>query len=518
MARKWITNKLPLAAVCVMLVIAGCGGGASQGGGSGASGSPGGGSAGSSSSGSGQSQTQTSGGERVKLKIYVPSNVEEFGPNENVNKNRIYDYLNEVTGYDIEWEIAPREGADQKINIMMASGDTPDLIVTPTKSIFTNLAQQGLLAPLNDAVREADRIMAEVTQEAWDAVTFNGNIYAVPVPQNQVSTSGLMIRKDWLKELGLAEPKTLDEYYNVMKAFKDKGAIPLTGGAADGNGNALGYLEAFAGAFGMASPYIVEGGEVIHTYIQPKAKEFLAFMNKLYAEGLLDREYPVNKLANIQEKMVGGQAGMTTIGWANAKGMVESFLEKEPNGDMGYIHPPVGPDGDWGFVKHQPVRTYLMVPRFSTKVREVIDFINKYMDPEVLTTVSYGWEGEHYVRENGQIVQLEKMEEIRYRIYYRLWDTVEDFNNRVRFSGFTPYYDPIKEHARVENILDFAPPLAAVDQNAQTLNDLRNEYFVKIITGALPLDAFDEYVSKWWASGGTETMEAIREWYAGFKK
>jgi putative aldouronate transport system substrate-binding protein len=48
-------------------------------------------------------------------------------------------------------------------------------------------------------------------------------------------------------------------------------------------------------------------------------------------------------------------------------------------------------------------------------------------------------------------------------------------------------------------------------------NDLKNEYFLKIITGAWGIDKFDEFVQKWHVNGGDQILGAINAWYATFK-
>src|SRR5690606_3699865 len=138
---------------------------------------------------------------------------------------------------------------------------------------------------------------------------------------------------------------------SALKTIREKKPelIPMVGGAADGNGDAFGYIESFSGAYGLGAKYVVKGDKVVHTYTQAAVKEYLSYMRNLYSEGILDREFPVNKNPNIQEKMVSGQAVMTTIGWADAKGITEAFLEKNPNAKLELIHPPVGVDGQFGY-------------------------------------------------------------------------------------------------------------------------------------------------------------------------
>lgn len=488
-----------------IILIAGCsGGGNPSGNNEGASGEQ----------GNGQ------GGAQSKLRVYVPSNVEEFPSGTDLNNNEIAAYIEKQTGFDIEWEMQPKENVDQKINIMMASGDTPDLIITSNKQIYANLAQQGLLAPLGEALqRHGPRIMESVPEDTWKAVTYEGEIYAIGVPQNQKATSGMLVRTDILEELGIAVPKTLDEYDAALRLIREKKPelIPLVGGAADSNGNAFGYINGFAGAFGLGAEYVVEDGDVVHTYTQPYAKEFLAYMRELYASGVLDREYPVNKNTNIQEKMISGQAAMTTISWVDAKVITEALLEKQPGAKLELLHPPVGADGQFGFKQNTPVRVYMLVPKASPRVNEVVQFINNYMAEDVLNVVSYGWEGKHYTMKDNAVVAEPAAEDIRYRIYYQLWDTEENFLNRVTLKGFGPYYFPVLDYSTYSEITQYAPPIPVVEENAQTLTDLTNEYFIKIISGALPLEAFDEYVAKWNSLGGEASLKEVKTWYATVK-
>lgn len=466
------------------------------------------------------SQNNEGSKQKTTLKIYVPSNVEEFPSGTDLNTNEIVSYIEEQTGFDVEWEMQPKESVDQKINIMMASGETPDLIITGNKDIYANLAQQGLLAPLEEALQQyGSKIMETVPEETWQAVTLDDHIYAIAVPQNQAATRGMIVRKDILDELNITMPTTIEEWTEALRTIKLKKPelIPYIGGAADGNGNAFGFIENFAGAFGLSANYVVDNDQVVHTKTQPYAKQFLSFMRELYAEGLLDQEYPVNKNPNVQEKMVSGKGVMTTIGWADMKGIVEAFQEKNPNAKLEIVDPPIGENGQFGYQKNPPVRVYMLVPKASSKTAEAVEFINRYMAEDVLNVVSYGWEGKHYQLENDLVVATEEAESIRYRIYYQLWDTVDNFLNRVELKGFGPYYFPIIEHSTVSDITDYAPPLPEVVDEAQALTDLTNEYYVKIISGALPLEAFDEYVSKWHSLGGEASLKAINEWYQTVK-
>lgn len=456
---------------------------------------------------------------KPKLRIYVPANQAEFPDGLDVNRNEVAAWITQKTGYPIEWEIQPKENVRQRLNTLIASGEAHDLIVTIDKSLFADYARQGLLAPLDGLLGDADSpIRRNVPQEAWASVRYDGTAYAIPLPQNMEASSGLFVRKDWLDKLGLERPATLDDYYAVLKAFKERapggpGTVPLVATAADGGGNAFGFLGAFAGAFGLGAPYMVKEGKVVYTRVEPEAKAYLAFMNRLYAEGLLDKDYPVNKFPHLVDKLVEGRAGMTTMGWSTAGTIAEALGRKDPRADIGFIDPPVGDGGVSGVERNAPVKLFMMIPASSPYAREAVDFLNRYMTPEVLDVVSYGWEGRHYEKKGGTILAKEESARLAYRIYYTLWDTAADFLNRVRLKGASAYYDPIAKDARFDNVLNLAPPIAVVETNNAVLSAMTNDAYVKMITGALPLSAFEDYAQRWSDSGGAETLAALNRWY-----
>jgi putative aldouronate transport system substrate-binding protein len=463
--------------------------------------------------------------EKVKtiLKVYSASNINEFSKGLDENHNFIADYLDEKTGYDIVWSIQPPSGVREKLSMMMASGDAPDLIqLFQERSVFGDFAQQGVLASLGEALQSAGGAIRKVVPEqTWKVVTYQGKIQGIPVPQAAVNSTGLLTRNDWLKSLGLKQPKNLQDFHDVLKAIKtanpgENGTIPYVAGA--GAGKALNNLAALSGAFGLAVPYAQRGGSIVYTYVQPEAKNFLQYMNALYTEGLLDQEYPVNKDENITEKLVTERAAMTTTTCWISKAIIETVAKKNPKSEFVFMDLPVGDNGQSGFAQVPPVNWIWIIPVFSKHTKEAVDLINKYVqDPEINRFVSFGIQGTHYNIVNDVVVPTPEASNILWQVYYNLWADRDAHFQRAKFKGYWPYYQAVFNYPVIPNALDYAPPLPAVEKSSATLNDLMNEYYIKIIAGALPIDKFDEYVQKWEASGGKEAVNAINEWWAKAK-
>ena len=453
-------------------------------------------------------------GEKVTIRVFGPNNVEEFPAGQDENNNRILDYIEEHTGYDLIWEIAPKENAREKVNLMLTSGvDCPDMIVNGDRNWGLDFVKEEMVYPLDEYLANTVNLKGLLTEDANKMMTFDGKLYGIVVPQNQEATNGFIIRQDWLDKAGVSVPTTLDEFRSVLQAFKDMepNCIPLTGGAGD---SGTWGVDGFKGAFGVATEWReTSDGKLENSLITQDMKDYLTFCAGLYADGLLDKEYVVNKTDQLNEKIVSSRSGMRYTGWADVKNLRDGLAEKDPNASFAYAYP-AGPDGRTGAVMNSPARIYFWVPVHSEIPDKVIDFLDKYVEKDVRMVVSYGWENEEYtIDADGIINATEKAEEIRYRIYYQLWDSKEDFLNRCKLKGFWPDYEPYKAFSTVKDPMWYAPVITELQDNKTTLSDLQAQYFIKFITGALPMEKFEEFVSQWKASGGDVVTEAVNNWY-----
>ncbi|AOZ93413.1 extracellular solute-binding protein [Paenibacillus crassostreae] len=216
---------------------------------------------------------------------------------------------------------------DNKFNYLLASGNLPDIFMNnwlqfpggPEKAI-----QQGDIMPLNEVIdRYAPnfkRVLEDNPEIDKMVKTDSGIYYAFPFIRSEEGKvyGGPIIRKDWLDELKLPIPTTINEWYKTLKAFKDKkgATAPLTFRTLF-----LGERTAgFAGAFGVMGNFYVEDGKVIYGYLEPEYRDYLETMSKWYREGLIDKDFAVLDLESVDKKMSSGLSG-ATIGWF-------SYIEK----------------------------------------------------------------------------------------------------------------------------------------------------------------------------------------------
>ncbi|WP_206098565.1 extracellular solute-binding protein [Paenibacillus montanisoli] len=266
----------------------------------------------------------------------------------------------------IKWDVAPTDALVDRRQLLLASGDYPEVFLEGkfTTGDLMTYGKQGVLIPLNDLIdKYAPNLKAMMEKKPYmkEAMTApDGNIYGIPRLNecyHCTHSQKYWMNKEWLDKLGLAVPTTTDELYNVLKAFKTKDPngngkadeIPLTG-APDKyvwNGNIDAFLmNSFI--YNDNGKYLtVTDGKVDFAANKPEWKEGLAFMHKLYSEGLID------KAAFTQNDQAVGQLGQRegdeivgSITTALVSYLVKAYEDKDERQKHWVIIPPLkGPNG-----------------------------------------------------------------------------------------------------------------------------------------------------------------------------
>lgn len=214
----------------------------------------------------------------------------------------LYKELEKITGTKVEFQHPPDGQATEQFNLMLASGDLPDVIEHTWSSSQPDKAiAEGKIIRLNELIEQyapnLSKIFAERPYIKKEVMSADGNIFVFPLIGDDPRLSvfaGLLMRKDWLDKLQLEVPTTIDEWENVLTAFRDR----------DPNGNnerdeipflyekvRMEYSYAFIGAFGITFSFFPDQGRIRFGPYEPPYKDFLALMNKWYEAGLIDKDY-----------------------------------------------------------------------------------------------------------------------------------------------------------------------------------------------------------------------------------
>ena len=187
----------------------------------------------------------------------------------------------------------------EKRNLMLASGEYPDMLFKSGIGMgdLTKYGGQGILIPLEDLVHEyMPNLTAKLDEiDGWQYLTSpDGHIYSIPEISARGEINLFWLNKKWLDNLSLEEPKSMDDLYEVLKAFKEQDAngngdpddeIPfsLT------QGDYLGLLKYSGFSYDEGSMCAVIDGKLTYVPTTDYFREYVAYLAKLYQEGLLEQ-------------------------------------------------------------------------------------------------------------------------------------------------------------------------------------------------------------------------------------
>ncbi|RCX19482.1 putative aldouronate transport system substrate-binding protein [Anaerobacterium chartisolvens] len=381
--------------------------------------------------------------EPITLKVWMPYILQSRVKSNSIMKSNIE--LEKRTGIKIQWIEPPAGQAAEAYNLMIASRDLPDLIedINAAQSNdysypggYDKAIDDGVILKLNDLIDKyapnykkiinSDPITKKLT------ITDKGNIYGIAqinadisdinrpiIPRAANPGNGLVIRRDWLDDLGLEIPVTLDDWYTVLKAFKEKkGAVaPLLI-----NKTGAGLNSQFLTAFGTAytnrkgQEFYQENGKVKFGPIEPGYKKYLTFMNKWYEEGLIDKFFMVRDadLDTFSAKyMPAGKAGATNLGfgWVGDYYSKVSKTAQDPDFYLQPVNPPVSGTGEqvhfryttWSVGGFTAITTSCKYPEAAIKW---LDYV--YSKEGILMT-NWGIEGTSYNMREGKPVIVERI-------------------------------------------------------------------------------------------------------------
>ncbi|MGF7048295.1 putative aldouronate transport system substrate-binding protein [Paenibacillus sp. DS2015] len=343
----------------------------------------------------------------------------DASPNWNNMKDDVGQEIIKKTGVTINAQYDVGNGGDDKISLMAASGDYPDMVFP--KSNVSKLVDAGALIDMTDLIEEhapnlkklysqnLNRLKYSTTDEAIYTIPTNGSVDQ----QNFDATGGFEIQHRVLKELGYPEIRTLEDYENALKTYVAKypetdgsKTIPLTLNADDWKIMITVTNPAFV-ATGLPDDgefYInPETYEAKLHYKRPEEKEYFRWLNHMYNEGLLDKDSFIQKDDQYQAKIASGRVlGLISQEWEY--GNAENALKALGKDEYTYAHFPVTISKD--IVDHSMQSTGfdgygIGITKSCKDPVRAIKFLDWMASEEGQVLRNWGLEGKHYTIENG---------------------------------------------------------------------------------------------------------------------
>lgn len=441
------------------------------------------------------------------------------------NSYSVNQYIEEKTGYKVQNDMLPQEKPSDKLNLIMASGADYDFIDALNKQDFFNLAQNGALTDLTALIDQyGPNIKKAISPESLAGATVDGKIYGIPTLNVSYVRDGLLIRTDWLNKVGKTMPTTLDEFVDVLKAFKEqdpggngKNNIPFTI-------DSIGLVDNIMGAFGIYGQWNELDGKPVNASSHPALMDYAAFMSSLYDQGLLDKEFATNKSATSAEKFTSGRAGVLWTRWSSIPGYDEALKKNVSEAGYQFIPPMKGPDGQSGFTLIGGFNKITFVPKSSKHAEHVVKMVNAMLEPQTFKEIFIGIEGVNYTIENGNYMPIEPaffdqrgsannfvigMDEANFVTYWQ----ARLQKSKAMFDNFQIVNNVPKEQIHTD-LLAFAPYLPKYSANSAKLDSTVNEHLIKMIVDGVSDDSIPSLQKAWIAAGGEEVAQEINTWYA----
>ncbi|MGC6584009.1 extracellular solute-binding protein [Paenibacillus sp. Dod16] len=294
----------------------------------------------------------------VDDKMTVTGFAGKFFANADWNNIRLWQEYEKMTNIQVQWDTVHKDNLAEKRNLLLAGGDYPEMFYASAfpRTDLLKYGKQGAFIPLNDLIDQHApnfKALMEKYPVIEKGITMpDGNIYGLPTIYDPEFRSVLYgtpwVKSEWLTKLGLQEPQTLDEFYDMLKAFKEKD--PNGNGQKDeyawGGVGTAGIVNYLRGSFGLnyhgTSNINVDtdpaSGKVRFIPTDPRYKELLQFVNKLYKDGLLEQDIMSVKSTEVDAKGVEGLLGVVDnvdpVAIYNQEGYVGLPVLKGPHGDQ----------------------------------------------------------------------------------------------------------------------------------------------------------------------------------------
>lgn len=424
---------------------------------------------------------------------------------------------------------------NDQFNLMLASRDLPDIVEHiwinypggPSKAIKDNL-----ILKLNDIIDEKSPNLKKFLSENSDVEkqlkTDDGELYVYPLVRSDemlLTTTGPVIRKDWLEDLNLEVPETISEWENMLRAFKnEKGAqTPLVVKSMTD----MYEYGAFLGAYGVIKGFFIDdNGKVQYGAVTPEYKEFLKTMNKWYEEGLLDNNFTGSDSKMVDSSILNGKAG-ATVGALG--GGIGKWLNSKPDDKYDLVGAPwpVLNKGERHKFSSRQNKVSGYGAAISTNCKNV-DAAAKLLDyvysDEGIMLMNFGIENVSYKMENGYPKYTELITNnpdgqsmaVALAQYARSGSSgafVQDRRYLEQYAGLPQQQDAIKKWMDTDAEKHVLPPLTPKEEESNVIssflsnaNTLVEEMTVKLIMGQTDFEKWDSYVENVKKAGLSEAL------------
>lgn len=488
-----------------------------------------------------------------------------FREGESLSDNVHTRWVKENLGIELKftWE-TNMEQCSTKLRLALASGEKlPDIMKVTDETLASDLMESGRLMDITEAFNQyaSEQVKAIYNQDLsyWYKVSKDDKRYGIPILARALQNDPVMwIREDWLKQLNLKAPATLDEMEVVMDAFikANPGSKPKPVGLAislkENYATWMADASVLFGAYGVIPGYWNkwDGGELTYGSVQPQAKEALARMQDWYKKGYISPDAALSDEIKASELFTSEQTGIIFgPNWMAGWPLQVVLQANNPDAEFKAYPVPAGPSGKSGPHFSNIPEGRLLVSKEFKHIDAFMLYLNelyKMGDPDEGSEFQYGYaEGYDHIVVDGKPVWKSDqipggaLEVFKYFPLHAMpTDPYQEFNSYKKIINNEELIRPSEKNLKLNldstvegplkleamKVLDsqmentianlfIGSPTETMKDQGEAMKKLETEMFTKIIYGDAPIDDFDKFVEKWKNLGGEKVTKEVNEWY-----
>jgi putative aldouronate transport system substrate-binding protein len=459
---------------------------------------------------------------------------------------------------EVEFVAVPRGDEQTALVNLMAAGTPPDVAVTYSAQ---NITSWGSLGGLFDVAPYIDTTLKDLNEflgpdeglpgrrmieRQKDNRT--GQIFSIPARRMNVARLNTFIRKDWLDKLGLPLPKTTEEFYNALTAFKANERLLL----ADVKTNAALVPFSFTGIRvdwdagtlldSFIDPTISDRDRWVNwaverSFVEPGYKEGVRFLNRMYNAGLVDQQFALYKDSQkLYNDIKSGIVGSFVQNWdqisRDSDKLFADLQTNVPGAELVPVDCFASSDGITHKVSYDAAGVFFFIPKGSKNPDAAMRYLNWLAKYENYHFVQTGPEGVVHTIEDG-VPRLNpnagdgwiqnSAQNIDYTVMMNgLFLGTQEENIRALSTGYTWPADVIvnaytlaMNNARPMPVVSTSSPLTQEGPVAETLTAKATEVFARSIQ-AKPAEfdaVYDAQVREWLTIGAQAVIDERAEKY-----
>jgi putative aldouronate transport system substrate-binding protein len=485
-----------------------------------------------------------------------------FKNGDTIENNWHTKWAKEKLGIDFKynWVVTDENDAYKtKLGLMLASNEKmPDVFFTNDKQMIANFSSSGKLLDISDAYEKyASQRVKDIYAkypEIWNPVKKDGKKFGMPFFSGAEPLSAMWIRQDWLDELHLKAPETIEELEKVMDAFVNQD--PDGNGVKDTIGLSLSLKNGFApymsdasflfGAMGAQIPsfwYAAEDGTLKYSSTDPKVEQVLAKLQDWYKKDYIDKESALYDEAKAAESFVQGKSGIIFGSWWLPIWPIGDTVKNNPKAVYKPYMIPAGPDGKRGVTGSNMFAYALLFNKdfkHMDKMFEYIDAMYGYPLADPKSDFKYGFqEGYDYMMVDGKPSYDKSKfpggftEASKYTLTQNSIEIPHGFidvysklaskkppetPSEIRQAGDDP--SVIQGGAIISSEIEYGisdkfngAPTETMVKRGEALHKMELEALVAIVYGKKSSSEFGSFVKDWNANGGQEITKEVNDWF-----